>query len=258
MTPGNGTWDTATPNWSTTTTGDATLSVWSGSSADTADFYANSSPTSTITVNGNQSVGNITFDGSGYTLTGGQLNLGGGTITANANAEIDSVIGGSAGLTKSGTAQLYLTANNAYNGGTTVSAGTLNAAISGALGSGPNVVLGDANTGANAATLLLSQPSDAVGKNLATSNFGTAQNLVVSAGTNDGGAVLWHNQSRRQRAADDYGPGHGPRRPGHLVGHHWKRHPLRLDRPDIEWGNGQAANHHDFSDSAEFYRGCPD
>ena len=43
-------------------------------------------PTSTITVNGNQNVGNITFDGSGYTLTGGTLTLGGGDITANQNA----------------------------------------------------------------------------------------------------------------------------------------------------------------------------
>ena len=126
MTPGNGTWDTATPNWSTTTTGDATLSPWSGSSADTADFYANSSPTSTIAVNGNQAVGNIIFDGSGYTITGGSLTLSGGSITVNSSSgTIGSLITGSAGLTKSGTGQLYLTAINAYTGGTTVNAGTL-------------------------------------------------------------------------------------------------------------------------------------
>ena len=68
-------------------------------------------------------------------MTGGQLNLGGGTITANANAEIDSVIGGGAGLTKSGTGQLYLTAVNVFTGGATVNAGTLALGPAGGSGS---------------------------------------------------------------------------------------------------------------------------
>ena len=96
-------------------------------SADTADFYANSSPTSTIAVNGNQNVGNITFDGSGYTITGGTLTLGSGIITTNQNAEIDStIVTGAGGLTKAGNGTLILDANaTAYSGPTTINAGTL-------------------------------------------------------------------------------------------------------------------------------------
>ena len=124
MTPGDGTWDTATPNWSTTTTGDATLSTWSGSSVDTADFYANSSPTSTITVNGNQNVGNVTFEGSGYTVSGGSLAIT-GTITTNQDATINSVISGANGLVKSGTGALTLGGNNTQSGGLTVNSGVL-------------------------------------------------------------------------------------------------------------------------------------
>ena len=116
MTPGNGTWDTATPNWSTTTTGDATLSAWSGSLTDAAYFYANSSPTFTITVNGNQNVSSIAFAGSGYTITGGQLTLGVGNIWADANATISSNITGTNGLSMYGNAQLTLSGNNTYTG----------------------------------------------------------------------------------------------------------------------------------------------
>ena len=111
MTAGSGTMDTATPNWSTTITGDSSLHAWSGGSQDTADFYANSSPTSTIAVNGNQTVGNIAFDGSGYTLSGGTLNMSpsGGSITVNSsNAAIGSVIAGT-NLTKAGSGVLTLT-----------------------------------------------------------------------------------------------------------------------------------------------------
>ena len=64
---------------------------WPG--AGDADFYSNGQTTTTVTVNNTQTVGNITFDGSGYTLSGGTLNLTAGTITANQNATIGSVIG---------------------------------------------------------------------------------------------------------------------------------------------------------------------
>ena len=124
MTAGSGTWDTATPNWSTTTTGDATLSVWSGLSTDNADFYANSSPTSAITVNGNQSVGNVTFDGTGYTVGGAGALTVAGSITANQNATINAVIGGT-NLVTGGNGVLTLGGGNTYSGATVISAGTL-------------------------------------------------------------------------------------------------------------------------------------
>ena len=47
------------------------------------------------------------------------------TITANANGTINSALGGSAGLTKTGSGALTLTGSNTYSGATTISAGTL-------------------------------------------------------------------------------------------------------------------------------------
>ena len=93
--------------------------------AGDADFYSNGQTTTTVTVNNTQTVGNITFDGSGYTLSGGSLNLTAGTITANQNATIGSVIGGATNLTKAGAAALILTGVDTYSGSTTISAGTL-------------------------------------------------------------------------------------------------------------------------------------
>ena len=96
----NGTWDTsAAANWSLSTNGSSPLN-WPG--AGDADFYSNGQTTTTVTVNNTQTVGNITFDGSGYTLSGGSLNLTAGTITANQSATIGSVIGGATNLTKAG------------------------------------------------------------------------------------------------------------------------------------------------------------
>ena len=50
----------------------------------------------TVTVNGTQSVGNITFNGSGYTLTGGTINMAGGFgIFGNQSATINSTLNSS-------------------------------------------------------------------------------------------------------------------------------------------------------------------
>ena len=67
-TAGNGPWDSTSSCWATDTTG-ASVGTWPA--GNDADFYAGG--TSTITVSGTQSVGNITFDGSGYTFSGGGL-----------------------------------------------------------------------------------------------------------------------------------------------------------------------------------------
>ena len=121
---GNGAWDTATANWSTSVTGDATPLVWSNNPLNNADFYANSSPTSAITVNGNQTVGNVIFDGTGYTVGGaGTLTVAGSIIT-NQNATINAVISGT-NLVTGGNGVLTLGGANAYSGATVISAGTL-------------------------------------------------------------------------------------------------------------------------------------
>ncbi len=122
--PVSGCWDTDS-DWAIDTSGDGATTWVPG---DDADFYANGSPTSTITISNSVNVGNITFDGSGYTVTGGILNISSGstTITANQNATINSQITGTGVLVVAGAGVLTINGtNNTYNGGTVVNSGTL-------------------------------------------------------------------------------------------------------------------------------------
>jgi autotransporter-associated beta strand protein len=101
----------------------------------------------TVTLSGTQAAGSLTFKTTGYTLTGGTLSLSGPSITVETGAaSINSAVGGTTGLTKSGSGILNLGAANNYSGSTTIAAGTLNVlnATGSATGSGPIAV----NTGA--------------------------------------------------------------------------------------------------------------
>ena len=115
-------------NWSTTTTGTNDVAWPTGG---TANFGTGSGTAGTVTVSGSVTVGAITFSASAvgnYLITGGTIALNGGTstITTNTNAEIDSILAGTSGMTKSGTGTLTLGgSNNTYSGTTTVSAGVL-------------------------------------------------------------------------------------------------------------------------------------
>ncbi len=119
----DGAWDTsAADNWSLATDGSSPFS-WPG--AGDADFYLNGQSSTTITVNNTQTVDNITFDGGGYTVTGGGLYLNVGNIVVNQNATINSAISGSSGLIVSGGGMLTLGGVNTYTGATQITAGTL-------------------------------------------------------------------------------------------------------------------------------------
>ncbi len=123
-TSASGCWDTDS-DWAIDTSGDG-ATTWAP--GDDANFYADSS--GTVTISNTASVGNITFTGSGYIVTGGTLSLGSGTstVTTSQNAEIDSqIIGAGATLVKAGAGVLTINGtNNTYNGGTIVNSGTLN------------------------------------------------------------------------------------------------------------------------------------
>ena len=67
----------------------------------------------------------ITFDNSGYTLTGGSLTLGGGVNTGPYNATINSTIAGLNGLWKRGSGTLTLGGANTFSGYTNITGGTL-------------------------------------------------------------------------------------------------------------------------------------
>ncbi|MFC4993147.1 autotransporter-associated beta strand repeat-containing protein [Rubritalea tangerina] len=118
------TWDAAT-----NTTWDLTSSNWGG------PFWNNATPDNaifgptgvgTITLGEGISVGDITFNTAGYTLSGSpDLTLSNNsTITANADATISVNMIGSGGLIKEGSGTLLMTQNASFTGDTIINAGT--------------------------------------------------------------------------------------------------------------------------------------
>jgi hypothetical protein len=70
---GNGTWSTSAANWNTAFDGSGSNVVWTAGSD--AVFSANG--TSTISLSGTINANSITASGTGYSLSGGSLNLAG-------------------------------------------------------------------------------------------------------------------------------------------------------------------------------------
>ena len=132
-----GTWGTA-GNWLDNLVGSG--------SGSTANFNTlNITADTTVDLDSARTIGNLVFgdtdpsSAAGWTLTnnavaGNILTLAGTTPTITVNAlgdtktvTISAVVSGSAGLTKSGTGTLTLSAANTYSGATTVNDGTLQA-----------------------------------------------------------------------------------------------------------------------------------
>ena len=123
---GAGTWDTTGTNWSASDTS-VSGAVWDG--AKTAVF---TNAADTVTVGTVSANAGIKFSTTGYTLSSGTLTLGGSAIASNTittdtgvTATINSVLSGSAGMTKAGAGTLVLGGANGYTGGTLISAGAL-------------------------------------------------------------------------------------------------------------------------------------
>jgi autotransporter-associated beta strand protein len=122
---GNGLWDTESVNWSG--------SVWTNSitAPDSAVFGENG--LGTVTLATNMDFNTITFEATGYTITGGNLSLAGSpssiTNDAGATNTIDSVLtdgpAGSSVLDIEGPGGLAFSGPSTYSGGTTVNGGTL-------------------------------------------------------------------------------------------------------------------------------------
>ncbi len=79
-----------------------------------------------ITLSRTQTAASVTFKDGTPTLTGGTLSLVSGSITAQYGSDRNhrNAIDSSAGSLRAG-ANLILTSNEAYSGGTTIGAGTL-------------------------------------------------------------------------------------------------------------------------------------
>jgi autotransporter-associated beta strand protein len=130
---GTGTWDTTATNWDDAATVGNPVS-WNNATPDIAIFGGTAG---TVTLGTAITADSLQFDTAGYVVTGSTVTLSGSsTITADQDAEIQSVIAGTAGLTKAGTGTLTATGVNTYTGNTTVSAGTLQIGGAGTLGGG--------------------------------------------------------------------------------------------------------------------------
>ncbi|MFM9024421.1 MAG: autotransporter-associated beta strand repeat-containing protein, partial [Planctomycetaceae bacterium] len=139
---GVGTWTITGSNWSTT--GSAPFSsTWSASSKA---VFGTSGGIVTVDAGGITAASGIDFNVDGYTLSGGGLTLGGTTqnlvsVAAASTATVDSVLSGSAGLTKTSAGTLVLNAANTFTGNVTISSGTLQIAGDSSLGNAANDVV---------------------------------------------------------------------------------------------------------------------
>jgi fibronectin-binding autotransporter adhesin len=177
---GSGTWSTSDANW----WNGSTDVVWPNLSTSSAIIGASSGAAGTITASGSLTLNAITFNapGSGaYTLTGGTLGFAGTnpTITANADATIESAITSGVGLTKSGAGTLTLAGSVSNSAGAMrISQGSVT--LSGTLTN--TATSGFTIGGTNGGLLTIA------GGSMSTS-WSNARAIVIAAGANQSGTL---------------------------------------------------------------------
>jgi fibronectin-binding autotransporter adhesin len=143
---GAGTWNLTSPFWNTSGNAAAgPFTVWNNGNLDNAIFQGTAA---TVTLGVPITVHNLTFNVHNYTLTGSTLTLAGTapTIHNPGNTTINSIVAGTAGLTKTGTGALTLGGINTFSGGIALNAGALLAATDAALGAASNNIVTAAGT----------------------------------------------------------------------------------------------------------------
>ncbi len=152
---GTGTWDNlSTVNW-WDPVGPSEVQ-WNNANFDTAVFTGTAG---TVTLSGGITAGGLTFNTSGYLLTGGTLTLAPAPSVLSPvvsvagiglRATIGSVVAGTSGFTKVGSGTLVLTnSSNSFSGDIAIKEGQLVVTDAGQLGTGTTAisVTGFANTG---------------------------------------------------------------------------------------------------------------
>ncbi len=95
---GTGTWNTSTQYWNAANDGVAgPFYAWDNTALDSAVFAGTAG---TVTLGAPITANKLTFNTAGYIFNGGTLTLAGATPTIVGTATINSVIAGTAGLTK--------------------------------------------------------------------------------------------------------------------------------------------------------------
>ena len=163
------TWNTTDLNW------DAGV-VWTNGNYATFAGTGESVTVSTVIASG------ITFDSTGYTLTGGTIALGGSptTFTTNADAILASAISGTTGLTKNGTGTLTFSGTKAFTGPVIIAQGAANISA----GSGGSSIT--VNTGATATTTA----ANAIGYGTSCRSWNIAGTLSLTSGDSAWGTTV--------------------------------------------------------------------
>jgi autotransporter-associated beta strand protein len=159
--------------------------AWSGQSVVTITnggmasvfSYVNDAPIKAGSLWGN---GTVRLGASGNS----GLTVGGNNLDATFSGTIVNDAGGSGAVTKIGTGTQTLSGNNSYSGGTVVSAGALIAANNNAFGTTGTVTLGNANSGANNAAVLISTTSGnvTISRPMTVANQGSGTFTLGSTG----------------------------------------------------------------------------
>jgi fibronectin-binding autotransporter adhesin len=166
-----------------------------GSAVTLANSFTTSATAGTITF-GSTGSGSITFDGTALTTPAKFVLAASDIFAVNNTTTINDVVSGTKSLVKSGTGTLVMGGQNTYSGGTTISAGTLAAAVSntgttsGAFGpSADGVTLNDVNTGASNASLMINTAGVTVSNAITVANQGTGTDTI--GGSNTSGTATY-------------------------------------------------------------------
>jgi len=187
---GAGAWDLASANWYNGSSNVA----WTGGN----DAVSGCGGTAgTVSLGSGIVVQCVTFasvSNGNYTLSQNSLTLTGTpTVTVNVDATVNSALAGSPAWTKAGSGTLTLGSSNTFSGALTVSAGTLWAKHTNALGGAASIL-----TVADGASLVLDAASGTFDKPLNLSGSGTASNGVLAT-TAASGALIVGNSSPSNR-----------------------------------------------------------
>ncbi|MEI6486416.1 MAG: autotransporter-associated beta strand repeat-containing protein [Sphingomonadales bacterium] len=172
---GSGTWSAAGTNW-TNSTGSSTASWVNGRNA----IFTNTG--GTVLVDGNFTFNKLTFSADGYVLNpavGATLGSTAGTIdvTGANTATIDVNLGGSNGLSKTGTGTLILGGANSFTGGLSINGGTVAVSSAGALGADAVTINGAGQTLRFDADMTVANNINGVGNGYGVDTNGNTVNL---------------------------------------------------------------------------------
>ena len=194
ITGGTGTWDTTSGFW--TLDGGVNDVAWVNANNDQAVFGGLAG---TVTLGTGITANALTFNSSGYVITGNTLTLAGTTPTITVGAGLTDTIssilgGGTASLVVAGGGTLTLSAVNTFTGGTTVNGSTLNLTVGGGSGTvrGPLTINSGSTVNLNAVDALGFTTNVCVStvninggtlNNTTAGNEGFITNMVLTGGT---------------------------------------------------------------------------